>query len=111
MKTTLNKQLTMANLQKTAEKTTRGCDLYRLAWKMIEIQGFENYDNSEFEWFQLFFDGLGRQWCVEEKVSRNKCEWILTRDGEEISPLGKHSKFIEDFIESKREEELEYSFH
>ena len=60
METTL-KQLTMANLQKKAENTTRGCDLYRVAWEMIEIQGFENYDNSEFEWFQLFFDGLDRQ--------------------------------------------------
>nr|DAV14050.1 MAG TPA: hypothetical protein [Caudoviricetes sp.] len=47
---------------------------------------------------------------MEEKVSRNKCEWVLTRDGEEISPLGKHSKFIEDFIESKKEEELEYIY-
>lgn len=111
MKTHLSKQLTMANLQKKAENTTRGCDLYRVAWEMIEIQGFENYDNSEFLWFQLFFDGLDRQWCVEEKVSRNKCEWVLTRDGEEISPLGTYSKFIEDFIESKKEEELEYSFH
>ena len=111
MKTHLSKQLTMANIQNLVENSRRECDLYRLAWKMIEIQGFENYDNSEFLWFQLFFDGLDRQWCVEEKISRNKCEWILTRDGEEISPLGKHSKFIEDFIESKREEELEYSFH
>jgi hypothetical protein len=110
MKTTLNKQLMMTNLQKIAEKTTRGCDLYRLAWKMIEIQGFENYDNSEFLWFQLFFDGLDRQWCVEEKVSKNKCEWILTRDGEEISPLGTYSKFIENFIEQKKEEQEEYSY-
>ena len=111
MKTHLSKQLTMANLQKKAENTTRGCDVYRVAWEMIEIQGFENYDNSEFLWFQLFFDGLDRQWCVEEKVSKNKCEWVLTRDGEEISPLGTYSKFIENFIESKKEEELEYSFH
>ena len=110
MKTTLNKQLTMANLQNLVENTRRECDLYRVAWEMIENQLFTDYDNSEFEWFQLFFDGLGRQWCVEEKVSKNKCEWILTRDGEEISPLGKHSKFIENFIESKREEELEYIY-
>ena len=109
MKTTL-KQITAANLQKIAENTTRACDLCKVAEAMIENQAFINYDNSEFLWFQLFFDGLDRQWCVEEKVSRNKCEWVLTRDGEEVYPLGTHSIFIENFIESKKEE-LEYSFH
>ena len=111
MKTHLSKQLTMANIQNLVENSRRECDLYRVAEAMVENQLFTDYDTSEFEWFQLFFDGLDRQWCVEEKVSKNKCEWILTRDGEEISPLGTYSKFIEDFIESKKEEELEYSFH
>lgn len=110
MKTHLSKQLTMANLQKIAEKTTRGCDLYRVAEAMVENQLFTDYDTSEFEWFQLFFDGLDRQWCVEEKVSQNKCEWVLTRDGEEISPLGGFSEYIENFIEQKKEEQEEYSY-
>lgn len=110
MKTHLSKQLTMANIQNLVENSRRECDLYRVAEAMVENQLFTDYDTSEFEWFQLFFDGLGRQWCVEEKVSRNKCEWVLTRDGEEISPLGTYSKFIEDFIEQKKEEQEEYSY-
>ena len=58
----------MANIQNLAENTRRECDLYRVAEAMVENQLFTDYDTSEFEWFQLFFDGLDRQWCVEEKV-------------------------------------------
>lgn len=62
MKTTLNKQLTMANIQNLVENSRRECDLYRVAEAMVENQLFTDYDTSEFEWFQLFFDGLDRQW-------------------------------------------------
>ena len=78
------------------------------ACKLIEAQSFNDYDNENYDWLGLFFDENNSYWCVE--YDYKAYEWILTRDGEEISPLGKHSKFIENFIESKKEE-LEYSFH
>ena len=53
----------MVNLQKITKKTTKACDLYETTWKLVENQTFTNYENSEFEWFQLFCDGLDRQWC------------------------------------------------
>ena len=105
MKTTLK---TTAKIQNLSENPTKvnSRDFFR-AFNLIKEGKFTDYDTYSFEWFELFFDKQGRQWAVEEKVSRNKCEWALTVDGEKVISLGKFSRFIENFIEQKKREEYE----
>ena len=100
MKTTL-KQITMAKIENLSENPTKvNSKDFLKACNLIKEGKFTDYDTYSFEWFELFFDRQGRQWAVEEKVSRNKCEWALT-------VVGKFSIFIENFIEQKKREEYE----
>ena len=102
MKTTLK---TTAKIQNLSENPTKvNSKDFLKACNLIKEGKFTDYDTYSFE---LFFDKKGRQWAVEEKVSRNKCEWALTVDGEKVISLGKFSRFIENFIEQKKREEYE----
>ena len=54
MKTTLNKQLTMAKIEKNMT-ITKSRDFLK-ACELIEAQNFNDYDNESYDWLGLFFD-------------------------------------------------------
>lgn len=103
MKTTLNKQFTMANLQKNMT-ITKSRD-FLTACKLIEAQSFNDYDNENYDWLGLFFDENNGYWCVE--YDYNAYEWVLTIDGDKVVSLGEHDKFIKNFITKKEREKIE----
>ena len=76
------------------------------AMKMIKAQEFYLYDTSD-EWAVLFTDDKGRQWAVARdwEDKKNMCPFCLTIDDDRFIKLGKYSKYINSFLEEKKEEE------
>ena len=109
------KILTTANIQTISNPTTimnaktqitANHKDFSKAMKMIKAQDFYLYDTSD-EWAVLFTDDKGRQWAVARdwEDKKNLCPFCLTIDDDRFTKLGKYSKYINSFLEEKKEEE------
>ena len=109
------KILTTANIQTISNPTTiinaktkvsANHKDFSKAMKMIKAQDFYLYDTSD-EWAVLFTDNKGRQWAVARdwEDKKNLCPFCLTIDDDRFMKLGKYSKYINSFLEEKKEEE------